>query len=46
MDSGLYDGQTGPSAKSYVAYREVIQVSGTPWLRLHFSQAYLGSARR
>ena len=31
--------------RATLRYREVIQVSGTPWLRLHFSQAYLGSAR-
>ncbi len=36
VDSGLHDGQVGPGAKTFVAFREVIQFPGAPWLRLRF----------
>ena len=42
VDSGLHDGQVGPGAKTFVAFREVIQIPGAPWLRLLFHAHHPG----
>ena len=39
LDSGVHDGLTGPVAETFVAFRDVIQIPGATWLRLHF-EAY------
>ena len=36
MDSGVHDGLTGPEAETFVAFHELMQVPGAPWLRLQF----------
>ena len=40
LDSGRHAGQQGRVAE---AFREVIEVPGAPWLRLTFSEVFLGS---
>jgi hypothetical protein len=40
IDSGTHDGM---GAKSFEAFREVVQAPQAPWLRLHFSEYDLGA---
>ena len=43
IHSGLHDGQVGPGARPIIAFRNVIQFSDAPWLRLYFQEYNLGS---
>lgn len=36
VSSGSHDGLTGLTVESPVAFRDVLQVPGAPWLRLQF----------
>lgn len=40
--SGSHDGLTQPGAQPFVAFREIIQIPGASWLRLHFRDYNLG----
>lgn len=40
--SGIHDGEIGPSAKVFLAQSQTVAIAGAAWLRLQFSDAYLG----
>ena len=46
VDSGLHDGPVGPGARTIVAFRELIQIPGAPWLQLRLHVDHPDNIRR